>query len=210
MRMSDNRIAWQKEWEDSCYSGTVTTGGGLVFVGHNDGNLMALDAESGDELWTFQTGAGMNSTVTTFQMDGTQYVAAYSAGNALAGSPHGDSVWLFSLDGTMEQVETVSQEETETVEHYEGQEGEELEEGDAEAGQSVYANNCAACHGPNGEGGRAGPALRGRESAQDFNAVVEQVVNGGGGMPAFGDQLERDQIANVSSYVVERLASEEP
>jgi quinohemoprotein ethanol dehydrogenase len=36
-----------------------------------------------------------------FERDGKEYVAFYSAGNSLIGSTHGDSVWLFSLDGDL-------------------------------------------------------------------------------------------------------------
>ena len=204
MDMTTNTVAWQREWNDACYSGTVTTAGGLVFVGHNDGNLLAYDAESGDEAWSFQTGAGMNSTVTIFEWQGTQHIAAYSAGNALAGSPHGDSVWLVSLEGQMGPADTAG-EDGEGVDHYEGQEGEELPEGDAAAGEELYANNCAACHGLQGEGGRAGPALRGRQSAANEAAVFEQILNGGGGMPSFEGTLTPEQIADVTAYVVERI-----
>ncbi len=31
--MKTNRLVWQQRWKDSCYSGSVTTAGGLVFVG---------------------------------------------------------------------------------------------------------------------------------------------------------------------------------
>jgi len=103
--MKTNRLVWQQRWKDNyCYSGSVTTAGGLVFVGRNDGRLTALDSSNGKRLWEFQTGAGMNSPVSVFQYEGDQYVVAYSAGSLFAGSPRGDSVWLFSLKGTLEQV----------------------------------------------------------------------------------------------------------
>ena len=42
--MSTGKIDWQNELKgESCYSGTVTTAGGLLFVGKNDGNLVAYD-----------------------------------------------------------------------------------------------------------------------------------------------------------------------
>jgi alcohol dehydrogenase (cytochrome c) len=44
----------------------------------------------------------MNAPVSVFERNGKQYVVAYSAGNAFAGSVKGDSVWLFALDGTLE------------------------------------------------------------------------------------------------------------
>ena len=44
-------------------------GRNVVFVGRNNGELQAYDAASGDQLWSFQTGAGANSTPTFFQQD---------------------------------------------------------------------------------------------------------------------------------------------
>jgi alcohol dehydrogenase (cytochrome c) len=79
----------------------VTTAGGLVFVGHNDGRLIAYDAKDGTQLWAFQTGAGANSTATIFDQGGKQYVMFVAAGSALGGTAHGDNVWLFGLDGDL-------------------------------------------------------------------------------------------------------------
>jgi quinohemoprotein ethanol dehydrogenase len=101
MDMRTNTIAWQKQWDHSCYSGSVTTAGGLVFVGHNDGRLIAYDARDGAQLWEFQTGAGANATATVFEHKDKQYVMLVSAGSALGGTTHGDSVWLFGLDGKL-------------------------------------------------------------------------------------------------------------
>ena len=58
--MHTNRLVWRQQWPDRCYSGSTTTGGGLVFVGRNDGRLTALDSRTGARLWEFQTGAGVN------------------------------------------------------------------------------------------------------------------------------------------------------
>ena len=102
--MKTNRLVWQQRWRDLCYSGSVTTAGGLVFVGRNDGRLTALDSSNGKRLWEFQTGAGVNAPVAVFQYEGEQHIVAYSAGNLFASSPRGDSVWLFSLKGTMAQA----------------------------------------------------------------------------------------------------------
>ena len=99
--MRTNRLVWQQRWKDSCYSGSVATAGGLVFTGRNDGRLAALNSSTGKRLWEFQTGAGLNAQVSVFEYEGEQYVVAYSAGSLFAGSPRGDSVWLFSLKGTL-------------------------------------------------------------------------------------------------------------
>jgi quinohemoprotein ethanol dehydrogenase len=98
---STNRIAWQRHFNDSCYSGSTSTKGNIVFVGRNGGELQAYHAASGKSLWSFQTGAGANNTATVFSLDGKEVVAFYAAGSALAGSAHGDDVWLFGLDGKL-------------------------------------------------------------------------------------------------------------
>jgi quinohemoprotein ethanol dehydrogenase len=102
--MKTNRLVWQQRWKDLCYSGSVTTAGGLVFVGRNDGRLTALDSSNGKRLWEFQMAAGVNAPAAVFQYEGEEYVVAYAAGNLFANSPRGDSVWLFSLKGTMDQA----------------------------------------------------------------------------------------------------------
>ncbi|MGE5689578.1 MAG: PQQ-binding-like beta-propeller repeat protein [Pseudomonadota bacterium] len=196
------KLAWQKRWPESCYSGTVTTGGGLVFVGRNDGHLQAYDAESGELRWSFQTGAGANSTITTFEWRGTQYVAFAAGGNALAATPHGDNLWLFSLDGTMNELEGAGPGvgvghagEAPATPTDQGAKG------DAAAGRQVFADNCAGCHGANGAGGNGGPALTTSPVAGNLERVVGQVTNGGGGMPAFKGSLTQQQINDVAAYV---------
>jgi quinohemoprotein ethanol dehydrogenase len=199
-------IKWQKRWPESCYSGSVTTGGGLVFVGRNNGDLEAYDAESGDgPLWSFQTGAGANSTVTVFEQDGTQYLAFLAGGNALAATKHGDNLWLFSLKGTMDEV--ASGGEGEGTGHA-GEAPTEPTSGDATAGKAVWADNCAGCHGLAGTGGNGGPSLADNPNAADPVKVRAQVTNGGGGMPAFKDTLTQQQIDDVAAYVSEDIAKE--
>ncbi len=78
-------------------------------------------------------------------------------------------------------------------------------QGDAAAGEQVFGENCAGCHGDDGGGG-TGPALAGNADAADSERVVEQIREGGGGMPPFQGQLEDKEIADVAAYVVETLA----
>ncbi len=104
MDMHTNTIVWRQRWEQFCYSGVLATGGGLLFTGQSDGRIMALNSSDGSVLWEFQTGAGLNAPVSTFEHNGEQHIIAYSAGNLFASSPRGDSVWLFSLGGTMDEA----------------------------------------------------------------------------------------------------------
>ncbi|ASK61929.1 cytochrome C551 [Virgibacillus phasianinus] len=77
--------------------------------------------------------------------------------------------------------------------------------GDAKAGAEVYQSNCMSCHGKEGAGGSA-PSLQGNDVASDHDAVVKQVKNGGGGMPAFEGTLSKQEIADVSAYISEKVA----
>ncbi len=104
MDVTTNRIVWRQQWVDNCYSGSIVTAGGLVFVGRNDGRLTALDSRDGTRLWEFQTDGGVNATASTFMHDGRQYVAVLAGGTALARSKRSDGVWLFGLDGEIRSL----------------------------------------------------------------------------------------------------------
>ena len=75
-------------------------------------------------------------------------------------------------------------------------------EGDPAAGKEIFASaGCGNCHvfEDAGTSGTAGPNLD--ESQIDFEGAVQQIAEGGGGMPAFKDQLSDEEIANVAAYV---------
>ena len=100
-----NKIAWQKIEDGDQGYGALATAGGLVFRGKIDGNLVAEDAQTGDTLWTFQTGWGISAPPVAFDIDGTQYVAVAAGGNRGGVTTlDGDAVWAFSLNGTVGQV----------------------------------------------------------------------------------------------------------
>jgi alcohol dehydrogenase (cytochrome c) len=223
--MSTGKIKWQDKLPgESCYSGAVTTAGGLVFVGHNDGDLVAYDIANGKELWSFQTGAGANTTATVFEDEGEEKVAIYAGGNSLAATAHGENFWVFSLKGTMEELKGLEAEEKGTAhageespneeegkeepgeeEGKEGAEGEAAAGPDAAAGKEVFAEQCSVCHGADGLGGNGGPDLTTMPKAKEQAGAEEQVTNGGGGMPAFKGTLNEEEIANVAAYVVEDI-----
>lgn len=75
-------------------------------------------------------------------------------------------------------------------------------EGDAAAGKEIFASaGCGNCHvfEDAGTSGQVGPNLD--ESGIDYDGAVQQIANGGGGMPAYKDQLSEEEIANVAAYV---------
>lgn len=67
--------AWRVPQKFPINGGTMTTAGNLVFFGNLEGDFGAYHAETGDELWSFSTGSGINSGPMSYSIDGEQYVA---------------------------------------------------------------------------------------------------------------------------------------
>ena len=203
--MTTNELVWQQRWLRPCYSGSATTASGLVFVGRSDGRFMALDAADGSHLGQFQTGAGVNAPPAIFEHDGVQYVVVYSAGNLFARSPRGDSVWLFSLEGTLDPVPAPPIDAV-LISEDEGAEDAEADlavtEPDLDAGRLVFSQTCAFCHGGDGTGGHEGPSL---SNADDRAFVAVTVRAGRNDMPAFGNILSAQEIADVAAYVTQEF-----
>ena len=199
MDMTTNTPVWRQRWADRCYSGAVATASGLLFVGRSDGRFMAFDSDTGMSLWEFQTGAGVNTTPAIFEYEGEQHVAIFSAGNAFAGSPRGDSVWLFSHSGTLDPVAAPPPSAG-------GRGGmgvaarSPIGMPNLDNGETVYAQVCELCHGPDGQGGHAAGAalIPGRTLAE----VVRVVTEGQNTMPAFGAALSVNDIRDVSGYAI--------
>ena len=53
----------------------LATAGNLVFLGHADGSLTAHDANTLQEVWSFNAGTGINAPPISFAVDGKQYIA---------------------------------------------------------------------------------------------------------------------------------------
>jgi alcohol dehydrogenase (cytochrome c) len=66
------------------YSGTLATGGGLVFLGLLDGTLAAFDDTTLDQLWEINVGTGFTAPPMTFEFNGKQYVAITSGPSAVS------------------------------------------------------------------------------------------------------------------------------
>lgn len=72
-------------------------------------------------------------------------------------------------------------------------------------GRTVYANQCASCHGPDGGGGR-GTQLNGgmlERAHPDPAAQRDIVANGRGTMPGFSGRLSAEEIDAVVRYTRE-------
>jgi len=69
------------------WSGTVATGGGLVFYGSMDGWFKAVDAGTGKELWKYKVDSGVIGQPVSYRgPDGHQYLAVLSGVGGWSGA----------------------------------------------------------------------------------------------------------------------------
>ena len=63
----------------------MSTGSGLLFLGHADGWVEALDGKSGNSLWKFNVGSGVHGGIISYAVDGKQYIAVASGHGTYVG-----------------------------------------------------------------------------------------------------------------------------
>ena len=74
---------WRFEMVSTPSSGLLSTAGGLVFSGDQEGYFFALDASKGKPLWKFQTGSGVSAPAITYQFQGKQQIAVAAGSNVM-------------------------------------------------------------------------------------------------------------------------------
>ncbi|ARE82951.1 putative dehydrogenase XoxF [Roseovarius sp. EC-HK134] len=81
----EGKIKWSIPEQFSVWSGALATAGDVVFYGTLEGYLKAIDASSGDELYSFKTPSGIIGNVMTYEHGGKQYVGILSGIGGWAG-----------------------------------------------------------------------------------------------------------------------------
>jgi len=216
--VTTNKLVWRQQWADTCYSGSIVTKGGLIFVGRNDGRLTALDERNGHKLWEFQTDGGVNAPSSTFEYKGTQYVVVLAGGAALAGSKRSDGVWLFSLDGTMKSLPRGSADPhgqfprrggppgAKPAKKAEAAQAEKpVKLGNAAHGKELYSQICVTCHGETGQGGLHSNAPTLVDDTLTPRAIVDTVTNGRNQMPSFAGTYSGSDIEDLAAFIIKDI-----
>ena len=81
------KLRWEFKLLEPGMDGVMSTAGGLVFGGTEEGNFFALDAMNGKPLWDMQLGGPIHANPMSFGVDGKQYVAI----------PAGWTLYVFAL-----------------------------------------------------------------------------------------------------------------
>ncbi|MCX4186470.1 pyrroloquinoline quinone-dependent dehydrogenase [Methylophaga sp. OBS4] len=95
--IDNGKLVWQHKTPNPLLGGVLSTASGLVFSGEGSGELFALDAATGEKLWSGQSEAGVNAPPISYEIDGRQYIAVASGGNKLFGYQSGDFLKVWTL-----------------------------------------------------------------------------------------------------------------
>lgn len=205
------QTAWRADAGGPWNSGALCTGGGLVFDGTGRGLIRALDAESGDLLWSFDAQQGVIGSPVTYSIDGEQYLSILVGWGGAFGMTFGFAsntvdapstqgrLMTFKLDakGQLPPVER----EQRTPEPPEATASDDM----VDRGNVLYHRSCVYCHGPRGISHPNVADLRSMDAATHRNFMG--IVLGGSmkdqGMPGFAGTLDNEQAEAIHAYLIE-------
>jgi alcohol dehydrogenase (cytochrome c) len=78
LKATTGEMQWEFKLHSPPWAGVMSTAGGLVFSGSDEGNFYALDAQNGKPLWEFQTGGSIAANPIAFNVAGHECVAIAS------------------------------------------------------------------------------------------------------------------------------------
>ncbi len=97
---TDGSKKWQYQSELPVIAGVTPTAGGVLLTGELNGDFSVLDAKSGKKLYHYYTGGPIAAGVSTYEMDGQQYVAVASGNASRTWSPDSQpsaTVFIFAI-----------------------------------------------------------------------------------------------------------------
>ena len=205
---------WRLERAGQANGGTLATAGGLVFQGTGSGQFTAVDASSGEQLWSHHVQTGIIAAPITYAVDGVQYVAimAGTGGSwAMVGGdgnmkgyalPNESRLLVFALDG-VQTLPPPSEFERPPMTPPASTATEET----ISQGAGLYDVYCGNCHGAGVIGIGLMPDLRRSNLLHDPQAFA-QVVLGGAmeprGMASFAEVLDQEQTQAVRAFIIAR------
>ena len=212
---------WSVKHQQFWNGGPLTTAGGLVFQGNGSGFLEAYNVENGEVIWSKNVRIGIMAPPVTYLIDGEQYISVL-AGDGGASNFLGDN--LGEWEGKVASIKYGNDGRLLTFKLNGKSEIEEIPEKilkipeqpiinasmeDVRAGEDIYANYCAICHGA-GVHGRTISDLRlmSHDTHELFNEIVLYGLFEENGMKGFSDILTEKSAFQVYSFIVDTATKE--
>jgi quinohemoprotein ethanol dehydrogenase len=216
--LKGNLLAWDPVAQRAAFrvphpsvinGGILATAGGLVFQGvdGDPASLVAFDAQSGKQLWSFDTQEVPVAPPMSYVVDGEQYIAvAVGRGGTIgmfaAGEekmPANGRFMAFKIGADARLPAPIL-----GVSYGDAPEPNDHQRELAEQGEVMFRDLCVRCHGMKGHSNRHIPDLRRLPRAYYDN--FESIVLGGAavtaGMPGFKEILNAEQVEILKAYVL--------
>jgi quinohemoprotein ethanol dehydrogenase len=189
--------------------GILATAGGLVFQGveGETSGLVAYDAQSGAQLWSYDTQELPVAPPVSYVVDGEQYIAIGVGRGGTIGMfaaaenklPPNGRFMAFKL-GAKAALPPPSV----AVSYGDPPAPDEHQRELAEQGEVMFRDLCVRCHGIKGISNRRIPDLRRlpRTFYDSFDAIVHKGSMASAGMPGFAEVLSAEQVATLKAYVL--------
>jgi len=199
---------WRAQYKRPWSGGVLSTDGNLVFQGTSDGRFIAYAADSGELLWSMDTGQGIVAPPISYKLDGEQFIGVqvgYGGAYALMGGLEAANknpgrngrMMVFKLGGQEleKPVATIAQLNPTLIEL-------NPDSLTIAKGEYEFHEHCQYCHGTGAIGGGVLPDLRMLDT-QGNAAFLGSVLGGvhGSGMASFKDVLTLEQGIQIHEYI---------
>lgn len=100
----DGKNTWSYESDLPVVAGVTPTAGGVIMAGELTGDFILLDSETGEKIYSYFTGGPIGGGISTYEVDGKQYVAVASGNASRTWTPNAEpasTVFIFGLNEQM-------------------------------------------------------------------------------------------------------------
>ncbi len=211
--------AWNIELPGDWPGGVLATAGDLVFQGRIDGYLVAYNAKTGEQAWSFKTAGPVVAPPISYSENGRQYVTVLTGNGSQGGGILATGNAAYRTDYALpRRVLTFAIDGTDKLPAFAlpalvppADPDFKADENRVMAGALAFATNaCIVCHGMNAIGGGSAPDLRYSPTilqAGDFKAVVKDGILKSRGMPA-APTVSDEVLEDIRHYLRLRAVQE--
>ncbi|PCJ64276.1 MAG: PQQ-dependent dehydrogenase, methanol/ethanol family [Candidatus Hydrogenedentota bacterium] len=207
--------AWSIRQDTTANGGILSTAGNLVFQGTGGGIFAAYTADTGKKLWEDNTHIGMVAPPVTYTVDGEQYIAVLAGWGGVppiigadfataATTTHINEghMLAYKLGGKAPAPAVTPRRYTLIPAPPEDDASVEV----INKGERLFHQNCSQCHGLMAITSGVVADLRYSSKAvhQSYGKIVLDGVMEKSGMASFSNELNKEEVAAIHSYVISR------
>jgi len=204
--------AWVVNLPGSWPGGVLATAGGLVFQGRIDGYLVAYDARTGKQVWSFKAQSPIVGAPISYRVGKRQYISVLTGNGSQGGGimGGGNAAWrtdyalprhvlTFVLGGKDKLPDFTPPPLVPPVDPDFKPDMAMVQKG----GYAFAGNACLVCHGVNAVGAGAAPDLRFSPAIVDadaFRSIVKDGALRANAMPAYA-QMTDEVLESIRHYL---------